>query len=279
MRSRIVVDGRSIRRCRMSAGCSSSVLNRWVVSIAFVVLIIASRAAIAQPLGWTRVDFATGVATYRKGVEETYVTFANLATTRVVSITGNVTGTPNGTVSNLLLNEHWQKAAGQNTGTSKVFAVSNGTFFNTHTNPTLLSIGLKTSGRIVSYGSDLGKNLGWNRALSINNSTSIAGIQDHSKAVFDSSTPDVVGGLDMNSPNFTALAERTCLGLDGRFLFLYSTKKKVAPLAVISDLKAWGSRSMIMLDGGGSTCLIVKGSKKLSTTRAIPHAIAIYSGK
>jgi len=44
-------------------------------------------------------------------------------------------------------------------------------------------------------------------------------------------------------------------------------------------LRAFGATNTAMLDGGGSTGLIVDGSTKILTARTIPHAIAIYAGK
>ncbi|BAU07415.1 MULTISPECIES: hypothetical protein [Fischerella] len=44
-------------------------------------------------------------------------------------------------------------------------------------------------------------------------------------------------------------------------------------------LKDFGASVEAMLDGGGSTGIIVDGQALISTNRPIPHAIAVYAGK
>jgi exopolysaccharide biosynthesis protein len=44
-------------------------------------------------------------------------------------------------------------------------------------------------------------------------------------------------------------------------------------------LQEFGAESMAMLDGGGSTGLIVDGKELLQANTKVPHGIAIYSDR
>eukprot|EP01016_Furgasonia_blochmanni_P044340 TRINITY_DN6153_c0_g5_i1.p1 TRINITY_DN6153_c0_g5~~TRINITY_DN6153_c0_g5_i1.p1 ORF type:complete len:295 (+),score=28.03 TRINITY_DN6153_c0_g5_i1:848-1732(+) len=61
---------------------------------------------------------------------------------------------------------------------------------------------------------------------------------------------------------------------------IYLTKEKSQPEAV-ADLKTFGAKMVMMVDGGGSTQLLCNGEAKdlLYTKRAVPHFIVTYSVK
>jgi hypothetical protein len=44
-------------------------------------------------------------------------------------------------------------------------------------------------------------------------------------------------------------------------------------------LSGFGARAQCMLDGGGSTGLVIAGTAKISPTRTLPHTIAMYAEK
>lgn len=246
-------------------------------ALAIVAMLMPLQAIQAQPPGYKQVDSGTGVTVYRKGAEQTFVTVVNLTKARVISLSGAVTGAPNGSVGKKQMVDFWQAAGRLNTNSSKAFAVVNGTFFDLRKDPTPIPFGLKLGGKVASYGSQLTKST---RLLALNSASSTASIQVYSKSTFDSAVPDVIGGLDVATPEFANNpAPRTILGLDGRTLLIYTTQMTVLPSLAVSDLKAWNASSQIMLDGGGSTGLIVNGSPKLATGRLIPHAVAVFAGK
>jgi hypothetical protein len=58
----------------------------------------------------------------------------------------------------------------------------------------------------------------------------------------------------------------------------FSSSYATQPGAV-SVLSGFGTGSKMMLDGGGSTGLIIGGSTYISPARSIPHAIIVCAGK
>jgi hypothetical protein len=61
-------------------------------------------------------------------------------------------------------------------------------------------------------------------------------------------------------------------------VIFYSTKGAPQSRAV-SVLSGFGAGSKMMLDGGGSTGLIVGGSEYIPTSRSLPQVFIIFSGK
>jgi hypothetical protein len=98
------------------------------------------------------------------------------------------------------------------------------------------------------------------------------------------SSPDLVGALDVtaNKGSLNSVG-RTFVGVrdddaDGNFetMLVYSSGAATQPQAA-SVLTASGAQQQAMLDGSGSTFLVVDGVTRIPTDgRLVPQAIAFY---
>jgi exopolysaccharide biosynthesis protein len=113
-----------------------------------------------------------------------------------------------------------------------------------------------------------------------------ASIQPYSADTFNSGTPDVVGLLSPSaSKNSASPVRRTFIGVrnndgDGTpdMVLLFSSTA-ATQAAAVDVLSAFAANPVAMLDGGGSTFMILKGTAYIKTLRQVPHAIVIYGGK
>lgn len=241
------------------------------------------------PSGFYKIMEDTGVRVYKKdyqGGQPDYVTVVDLRKATIRNLTGSYS---NGNVSRKSMSTFWNDAVAMNTTTAKAKIVINGTFFNDNgsPNPTQIAFGLKVRNNKISYGYAVGSEFpGLIRTLAFNSFGASTSIQSHSNSTFDGSTPDVVGALDVTADkSASTFLPRTFVGnidSDGNgvaeTLLLFSTAYG-RQASADGVLKAFGATSRAMLDGGGSTFLIIDGSSKISTTRTVPHAIAVYAGK
>lgn len=230
----------------------------------------------------------TGVQVYKKDdakANTDYVTVVNLKKGTIRNLIG-AEGTPNGTVKKKLPSEFWQDAVTQNTSSLKAMVVVNASFFSTNDDPTGIAFGLKLGGSTISYGYAIAKEYpGQIRTFSFNPDQGIANIQSYAKETFDS-MPEVVGALDAvaNKSAFSYLP-RTFVGVrddDGNGIketVIFYSSSYARQIDASNVLTGFGASATAMLDGGGSTFLIVSGNSLISTERKVPHAIAVYAGK
>lgn len=230
----------------------------------------------------------TGVQVYKKDDAKgntDYVTVVNLKKGTIRNLIG-AEGTPNGTVKKKLPSEFWQDAVKQNTSSLKAMVVVNASFFSTNDDPTGIAFGLKLGGSTISYGYAIAKEYpGQIRTFSFNPDQGIANIQSYAKKTFDS-MPEVVGALDAvaNKSAFSYLP-RTFVGVrdDDRNgtkeTVIFYSSSYARQIDASNVLTGFGASATAMLDGGGSTFLIVSGNSLISTERKVPHAIAVYAGK
>jgi hypothetical protein len=80
-----------------------------------------------------------------------------------------------------------------------------------------------------------------------------------------------------------ATSPRTFLGIrdndsDGNYetVFIFSSNAATQSSAA-SMLSSFGATEIVMLDGGGSTGLIIDGTAQINTGRTLPHALAVYA--
>lgn len=266
--------------------------RKWLsLSLITTVISITLQLSIVQALpidnGFKLMLSETGVQVYKKDDAKgntDYVTVVNFKKGTIRNLIG-IEGTPNGTVKKKLPSEFWQDAVTQNTSTRKVMVVVNASFFSTNDDPTGIAFGLKLGGRTISYGYAIAKEYpGQIRTFSFNPDQGIANIQSYAKETFDS-MPEVVGGLDaVADKSALSYLPRTFVGvrdLDGngtKDVIFYSSSY-ARQIDASNVLRGFGASATAMLDGGGSTFLIVKGNSLISTKRKVPHAIAVYAGK
>jgi hypothetical protein len=237
------------------------------------------------PSGFTLIDSGTGVRLYKKnyvGGAPDYVTVINLGQATLRNLTGSVSGS---NVYRKSLSSFWADMADLETSTRKRMLVVNGTFFATNNNPAGIAFGLKRNYRVISYGYGLQEYPGKIKTLAWGE-WGPASINLYSKSTFDGNWSDVVGGLDetVDKSKYSRVP-RTFAGIrddDGNgyveTVFLYSSSYATQSEAA-NVLRAFGASSVIMLDGGGSTGLILRGTSIISPIRTLPHAIGVFTGK
>ncbi|PAX45739.1 phosphodiester glycosidase family protein, partial [Brunnivagina elsteri] len=216
-----------------------------------------------------------------------YVTVVNTKKGTINNLTGTVEGNREGKIKKQLLTQFWQDAVKQNTSSRKARVIVNAAFFSQNNEPTGIAFGLKVNSRLITYGYAIGNEYpGQIRTFAFNSQQGFADIANYAPETFDSSTPDVVGGLDVNANKSAASnLPRTFVGVrddDGDRLketvILYSSNY-ARQIDASNVLKSFGVSDMVMLDGGSSTGLIVDGKPLIATNRPIPHILAVYAGK
>ncbi|MFH7026308.1 MAG: phosphodiester glycosidase family protein [Heteroscytonema crispum UTEX LB 1556] len=262
-----------------------------ILAIAFISITFHALAQ-AQPIakGFQEILQESGVQVYQKdypGRQPDYVTVVNLEKGTIRNLTGSVTGATTGKVKKKLLGEFWQDAVNKNTSMRKAKVVVNGAFFSTNDDPTGIAFGLKIGGNTISYGYGIGKEyIGQVRIFSFNSQQASANIETYDKRIFDGLTKDVVGGLDVTANKYAEKnLPRTFVGVRDRdgngtkeTVILYSSSY-ARQIDADNILTGFGASATVMLDGGGSTGLIVDGKPLILTKRKLPHAIAVFAGK
>ena len=140
-------------------------------------------------------------------------------------------------------------------------------------------------GNKISDGYGLNEFPGKIRTFSFNSFGASSSIQNYSNSTFNGSTPDVVGALDVNAnKDKNGNIPRTFVGtMDSdrngvaEAVFLFSSEKATQAHAD-TILRNFGATRTAMLDGGGSTGLIINRRPYISS-RTLPHTIAVYAGK
>jgi Phosphodiester glycosidase len=104
-------------------------------------------------------------------------------------------------------------------------------------------------------------------------------IAPYAKATFDGRFPNVVGALDVNAGKRAGqYLPRTFIGSKGRQVFIFSSNY-ARQIDAVRALQGFGAESITMLDGGGSTGLVVDGEEILKANTKVPHGMAIYSDR
>ncbi|MCX7596846.1 MAG: phosphodiester glycosidase family protein [Fischerella sp.] len=260
-------------------------------TIAAVISIFHGSAAqpLSIPSGFRPILEDTGVKVYKKDYTNgklEYVTVINAARATIKNLIGTVNFTLHHRVSKKTLSNFWQDAVNQNTSSRKVKVVVNGAFFSTRDNPTGIAFGLKVCGNLITYGYAIGKEYpGQIRTFSFNPLLGSASIQAYIQQTFNR-FPEVIGALDAGAnKSANKHLPRTFVGVrddnnDGvkEIVFLYSSNY-ARQIEASQVLRSFGASAQAMLDGGGSTGLIVDGKPFIPTNRPVPHAIAVYAGK
>lgn len=262
-----------------------------VLPIAAVLLqsTIPQAQAVPVPCGFTAMVSETGVKVYKKDNERgqtNYVTVVNLNRGSISNLTGSFINTPNGEVDRKAMTDFWNDAVKQNTSTRKAKVIVNGTFFSQKYTPTPIAFGLKAAGTTISYGYGLDEFPNLITTFAFNSLAGTASIQPYNKLTFDNSTPDVVGALDPTAnKSASKYLPRTFVGVrddDGNgsletvILFSSASARQIDATNILKD---FGAISTAMLDGGGSTGLIINGGTYINAGRTVPQAIAVYAGK
>jgi hypothetical protein len=242
--------------------------------------------AIPASCGFQLIMKATGVKVYyknRQSSKKEYITVIQTTKAKIENLTGAVFSIPASRVSKKSLSQFWQDAVGNNTSSRTARVVVNGTFFSTKQNPTGIAFGLKARGNIITYGYGIANEYpGEIRTFSFNPQAGNASIQPYSTESFRR-FPEVIGALDAKANKAaTKYLPRTFVGVrddNGDNLnetVIFYSSNYARQVDARNALICFGANRSAMLDGGGSTGIIVDGKPLIDTPRKIPHAIAIY---
>lgn len=250
-----------------------------------------STQAVVIPSGFNQIKSGTGFRLFRKdysGGQPDFVAVVDLRYATMRNLTGAYTRPWDGSVYRKSMANFWNDAVAGNTSTRSARMVINGAFFSTNDDPTPLAFGLKSNGTVIHYGYGVSEYPGLVKTFHINMSASRAAINTYATSNFDgvNSSPDVVGALDpAANKSASSFVPRTFVGVqdsngDGNFetVFTYSSAY-ARQVDATSVLQAFGASRIAMMDGGGSTGLIVDGTTYIAAGRTVPHAFAIYTGR
>ena len=242
--------------------------------------------AIPATCGFQPILKASGVKVYyknRQSSKKEYITVIQTTQAKIDNLTGTVFKIPASKVSKKSLSQFWQDAVSNNTSTQKARVVINGTFFSTKQEPTGIAFGLKARGNMITYGYGIANEYpGEIRTFSFNPQAGMSSIQPYSTETFRR-FPEVIGALDANA-NKAATVDlpRTFVGVrddNGDNLnetVIFYSSNYARQVDAQNALKCFGANASAMLDGGGSTGIIVDGKPLIDTPRKIPHAIGVF---
>ncbi len=245
--------------------------------------------AIPATCGFQPMIKASGIKVYyknRQSSKKEYITVIQTTQAKIANLTGTVFKIPASRVSKKSLSQFWQDAVSNNTSTQKGRVVINGTFFSTKQEPTGIAFGLKARGNMITYGYGIANEYpGEIRTFSFNPQAGFASIQLYSTESFRR-FPEVIGALDANANKAaTKYLPRTFVGVrddNGDNLnetVIFYSSNYARQVDARNALMCFGANASAMLDGGGSTGIIVDGEPLIDTPRKIPHAIAVYQGR
>ncbi|MEM7556058.1 MAG: phosphodiester glycosidase family protein [Cyanobacteria bacterium P01_A01_bin.84] len=191
-------------------------------------------------------------------------------------------------VTKKTINQFWQDAASQYSHQKqlhqkKLQVVLNGTFFSTKENPTGIAFGLQTNSKLITYGYAIGNEYpGQITTFAFKPSLSSATIAAYTPQAFQL-YPEVVGALHpLADKSAKKYLPRTFVGIKDKNkdsineTVIFYSSNYARQIDAIATLRKFGSHRNAMLDGGGSTGIIVNHKPMILTNRPIPHAIAIY---
>jgi len=185
-------------------------------------------------------------------------------------------------MTSLTIDNYWKQATESD---SHAMCVTNGLFFYMPEYPTRLAFPLKVENEFISDGFGLHTYPGEKIILEIWENR--ANIRELTRNNFNQSTaPDIIGGLtEQANKRAKSPVGRTFLGIadyneDGIFemVLLFNTKTSLQTSAA-NVLRSFGAENVIMLDGGGSTQLLCRGTRLIESDRPIPQAIAAIAGE
>lgn len=267
-----------------------------VMALVFVGLVPNFTQGYTVPAGFSKIQSATGVELYKKnysGGQPDYVQVINMSkgaslkllhgTIANAGSAGSYCGkTP--TFNRQTLKSVWD---GFTTSYNKAFSVTNGQFFSTNDYPTSLAFPLKKEGSVVSDG--YGKNEFSNEKMALRVYSGYADIvsfdNTYGNVLCASSASNIIIGLsETANKSPTSYVGRTFIGvLDDNsdkksecILIFNSSYSRQADAAKV--LRGFGANQVMMLDGGGSTQMICKGTSYISSSRTLPQTIGVLSG-
>jgi len=255
-----------------------------------------SVAAITVPDGFRVVAETDGATCYRKdypGGQPDFVVVVDLRRARFTSMVGDTRdprigvgplGGNDPVFARLTLRQFWDRAVASD---ARTFAVVNGQFFANAGTEAPLAFSIHADDAHVTDGYGITSEFpGEIELLEVTHRGARASISSFHADAFRAS-----GGSDHRVAGLSTFANkgpatytgRTFLGIhdasgDGHAdtLLIFASAYANQPGAR-EVLQAFGATQQVMLDGGGSTQLIVAGESYVTSSRTIPHAFAVIS--
>jgi hypothetical protein len=250
--------------------------------------LIVDRSTVANrgiPAKYQPILTSPGVRVFKNSERESYITIVDLNRAEAIDLIGKYTDAPNGKIAPRSMTQFWQDSVSQNTSKRQAKVVINGAFFAKYNQPTPIAFGLKTAGTVISYGYGLDEFPGLNKTVAWSNTTKEARIDDYDRATFDNPRfPEVVGALaETAGKRANRELGRTFIGVqdgDGNgkneTIIVFSSKA-AKQIDAVTALKSFGASRVAMLDGGGSTGLVIDGKRAIDSGTSVPHAIGFYT--
>ncbi|EKE07483.1 MAG: hypothetical protein ACD_18C00069G0001 [uncultured bacterium] len=265
--------------------------NRWVFDIYTSKIInnsvVPSRIAPVVPSGFTLLNMAKGIELYKKnysGGQPDFVQVVDLNQAKVRFFAGDVVNMNPGQgifggnsplIKRNSLSGFWNAISVLE---PKIFSICNSQFFVTGSDPTYLAFSVKQDNVIFNDGyASYSEYPGQKKLLGFKNDNTADVITFSQSNLYNSSNYyQMILGLDvLASKASNSYVGRTFIGAKNNLFFVYSTKMSNQSDA-INVLKSFGveSQNIIMLDGGGSSGLMVNKQVMVQMGRTVPHTIA-----
>jgi uncharacterized protein (TIGR03382 family) len=268
-------------------------MRRLTIWMTGVVLLCSPLSwAITIPDGFNLIGEAAGLQAYRKdyaGGQPDFVIVVSLNAARVQNMTGDRRGEgtgpfggPNPTFARLSLRSFWDRAR---SSYGDAFAVANAQFFSTASaSQAPLAFAVWESGNISDGYGTASEFPGQMRLLQIDHANNRATITGFDAGVYTAADgPDFrLAGLSEDANKgptnyvgrtFAGVHDASGDGVNDTVLLFCSSYAQQAGSAAV--LRSFGASEVIMLDGGGSSQMIVNGSDLVGSSRAIPHALLL----
>lgn len=252
------------------------------------------------PSGWILKESSANVRIYQKSGEDTFVQIVDIQNGGKVRLHGTIVGYQGSEpkFQKKTLATHWSSVP---YGAKR--AITNGQFFNTLVDPSMLSFGTRVNGSYLTYGADPGSSM--KRTLHIfNNSVSTRAYLASDFAGASSSQAIVGLAPSENRGAYLTIGRTMLCGINRPYiaspgtpppqmqewLLILTAKNKMQYGVINNELASWGCKdwNIVMDDGGGSSQLKTAGgiemyghASNLAATvnlgypdyRALPHMI------
>lgn len=238
--------------------------------------------------GFKKIREVEGVGLYRRGY--LLVQVVNLERARLVLAHGGIKvprigkgvfGGDDPKVGFRSLRVYWRALRIQHG--ERLFSLVNGMFWRVSENPARLTMPVKIDGKMITDGFDVMTYIERGKASMLELYQDRAVIQPLSgESLYTSKAPDIIAGLNWTaSRRKMDYTGRTVIGVDesGKTVFILSSgraRQNEAKKALRDD---FGAAESMMLDGGGSSQLMVVGHGMVYSSRAIPQVVGVVSGR
>lgn len=268
-----------------------------VLKIIFVVAILASISSISfafgtgnmpiSPSGWALKENKTNVRIYQKGSDQTYIQVVDVKGGAKVRFShpGIINGNPL-TFYRYTLDELWSFIPYPDT--LRLASMVNGQYFNTNTDPTILSFGVRANSSLLTLGITevISK-----KQIEFYDGSGVYVSGVNTSRLTNGPAQNIIVGLDPSvskNASFPIGRMYMCSKVNpsagaspSQWLVILSAQWQTQATA-LANITSWGCdiNSIVMFDGSGSSQLKTTGGIRMSgnlENRDIPQAIVVYN--